>query len=176
MAETFEEQPRPTDPVGRVLYVICRLLSYLGGFVVFGMALLITISVTGRSAIGTPVYGDFEYITIFTGVAVFLFLPLCQLQRENVIVDFFMTNAPARLKAACDAAASLIYGVIIALMAWRTTIGGIGVYHNNEETILLSWPLWSTFPLAVFCLIVLLVVCVYTLTQSLQATVRGSGV
>jgi TRAP-type C4-dicarboxylate transport system permease small subunit len=173
VSETFEEQPRPTDPVGRVLYAICRLLSHLGGFVVFGMALLVTVSVTGRSTIGSPIYGDFEYITIFTGVAVFLFLPLCQLQRENVIVDFFMTNAPPRLKAACDAAGCLIYGIIIALMSWRTAVGGIASYKNHEETILLSWPLWSTFPLAVFCLIVLFAVCIYTLAVSVNQTVRG---
>lgn len=171
MSETFEEQPRPTDPVGRVLYWVCRLLSQLGGVVVFVMAVLITVSVTSRSTIGSPIYGDFEYITIFTGVAVFLFLPLCQLQRENVIVDFFMTNAPTRLKSACDAAGCLIYGIIIALMSWRTTVGGISTYKNHEETILLSWPLWSTFPLAIFCLIVLLAVCIYTFTVSVRQSV-----
>ncbi len=173
MSEIETTWTRPTDSVGRVLYWICYGLSIIGGLVVFGMALLITISVTGRSAVGSQIYGDFELVTVFTGVAVFLFLPLCQLMRENVVVDFFMANAPVWLKSACDAVSSLVYGLVIALMAWRTSIGGISVYDSNEETVLLSWPLWSTFPLAVFCLIVLLCVCLYTLYTDLKLARSG---
>jgi len=175
VSETETSWTRPTDPVGRVLYPICYGLSIVGGLVVSAMAVIITLSVIGRSTFNTPIYGDFEIITVSTGVAVFLFLPLCQLMRENVVVDFFMANASVRLKSACDAAASLTYGVIVALMSWRTAIGGVGVYQNHEETILLSWPLWSTFPLAVVCLLVLLCVCIYTLFSDLKLTRSGSS-
>lgn len=173
MTETGEASARPTDKAGRALYLVAYGLALFGGLVLCGMAAITTISVTTRAAFATPIYGDFEFITIGTGVAVFAFLPLCQLSRENVVVDFFMVGAPDRFKHALDAIGCLIYGLIVVLMSWRTTVGGIGIYENDETTILLAWPLWSTFPLAIFCLVVLALACLHTLAGSVKGMLAG---
>ena len=64
MAEAGEPGARPTDPVGRVLFTITRIFAILGGLVLCGMAVLTTVSVTGRSFLNTPVTGDFELIVV----------------------------------------------------------------------------------------------------------------
>lgn len=168
MAESMNNQARPTDPVGRVLYVISYWLAMFGGLVLCGMALLTTVSVSTRFLISKPIPGDFEMIAIGTGVAIFAFLPLCQLMGENVIVDFFMSKAPLRVKSSLDTTGSLIYGFIIVLMTWRTSVGGVEIYHNFDTTVILAWPTWSTFPIAVFCLFILALVCGYTVIRSLN--------
>ena len=159
---------RPTDPVGRVLYFISHWLTMFGGFVLCGMALLTTVSVSTRFLIDKPIPGDFELIAIGTGVAVFCFLPLCQLMGENVIVDFFMAKAPLRVKSSLDTAGSLMYGFIIVIVSWRTTVGGFEVFENQDTTVILAWPTWTTFPIAVFCLVILTIVCLYTVVRSLN--------
>ena len=166
MAEATDQHTRPTDPVGRVLFQISRTFAIFGGLVLCAMALLTTISVIGRSAISMPVTGDFELIAIGTGVAVFAFLPYCQLVRENVIVDIFMSKTPFRARTFCDFIGNFFYVVIILLMLWRLPLGGIDLYDNDQMTLVLEVPQWWTFPLAILCLILLLVVNIYTTVRS----------
>ena len=166
MAEPTDQHTRPTDPVGRVLFQISRTFAIFGGLVLCAMALLTTISVIGRSAISMPVTGDFELIAIGTGVAVFAFLPYCQLVRENVIVDIFMSKTPFRARTFCDFIGNFFYVVIILLMLWRLPLGGIDLYDNDQMTLVLEVPQWWTFPLAILCLILLLVVNIYTTVRS----------
>lgn len=164
---------RPADPVGRALYTITRIFAIAGGFVLCAMAVLTTISVTGRRFFDAPITGDFELIAIGTGVSVFAFLPYCQLKSENVIVDFFMSGAPDRVKSFFDAVGNLIYTLIIAVMIWRMTLGGINFYENDEMTLILEFTRWWTFPAAILCLALLLVVCAYTFVRSVKQVRHG---
>jgi TRAP-type C4-dicarboxylate transport system permease small subunit len=173
MAEAAEPAARPTDPVGRVLFAITRIFAILGGLVLCAMAILTTVSVTGRSFLNAPVTGDFELIGIGTGVCVFAFLPYCHLTKQNVIVDFFLNNAPDRAKSFFDTVGNFIYTVIIAVMTWRMSIGGWDLYKADEMTLIMEIPRWWTFPAAMVCLVLLLAVCLYSFVRSLNETRRG---
>lgn len=173
MAEAGEPAARPTDPVGRVLFTITRFFAILGGLVLCAMAVLTTVSVTGRSFLNAPVTGDFELIGIGTGVCVFLFLPYCHLTKQNVLVDFFLDNAPERVKSFFDTVANFIYTVIIAIMTWRMSIGGRDLYEVDEMTLIMEIPRWWTFPAALVCLVLLLAVCLYSLVRSFNEMQRG---
>ena len=170
MSEADNTEARPTDPVGRVLYKITYVLSLFGGFVLCAMGVLTTISVTGRYFFDYPITGDFEIIALGTGVAVFAFLPHCQLMRENVIVDFFLSATSRPFQSFFDMLGNLTYAFIITIMVWRLPIGGMEIYDTRQSTLILAIPQWSTFPLAIFCLVILLVVCFYTTIRSYRET------
>lgn len=170
MTEELDQGTRPTDSVGRFLYQVTRVFALAGGVVLAVMAVLTTVSVIGRSFFATPIPGDFELIAVGTGVSVFAFLPHCQLVRGNVFVDFFMDKAPVSAKAFCDAVGNLLLTLIIALMIWRTSLGGVDMFNVGETTMILGLPLWWTFPLAIVCLALLFVACVYTLGRSILET------
>lgn len=176
MSETGPAPTRPADAAGRVLYLISRVFALFGGLVLCAMAVLTTVSVFGRAFLNAPVMGDFELIAIGTGVGVFAFLPYCQMIRENVVVDFFMSRASFRARSVCDAVGNLSYGLIVALMAWRTSLGGVDMYHTDEMTLILEVPRWWTFPLAVLCLVLLFAVCAYTLARSIEEVRRNRPV
>lgn len=166
MAEAGEPAARPTDPVGRALFTITRIFAILGGLVLCAMAMLTTVSVTGRSFFNAPITGDFELIAIGTGVCVFAFLPYCHLTKQNVIVDFFLNNAPDRVKSFFDIVGNFIYTVIIAIMIWRMSLGGIDLYNVDEMTLIMEIPRWWTFPAALVCLLLLFCVCLYSFVRS----------
>ena len=168
MSELSPTQARPTDPVGRVLFAVTRVFALLGGLVLCAMAVLTTVSVTGRYFFNAPVEGDVELIAIGTGVGVFAFLPYCHLVRENVIVDFFLSHTPFRTRTFFDTIANLIYALIMVLMTWRMVYGGISLYEADEMTMILEIPRWWTFPAALVCLALLVAVCFYTFVRSLN--------
>lgn len=159
--------------MGRVLLKVTRLFALAGGLVLCAMALLTTVSVIGRRFFNTPVTGDFELIAIGTGVCVFAFLPYCHLKRENVLVDFFMSGAPDRVKSLFDAIGNLTYTLIIAIMIWRMSLGGIDLYKVDEMTLILEFSRWWTFPAAILCLVLLLIVCAYTFARSVREVRRS---
>jgi TRAP-type C4-dicarboxylate transport system permease small subunit len=174
MSEEIKPQARPTDPVGRVLFVLSYWAAVLGGLVVCAMAIMTTVSVTGRYFFNAPVEGDFELVAILTGISVFLFLPYVQLTRANVIVDFFLSGASPRLRGTFDSLGGLVYVGIATLFFWRQWIGMNDFIRTGETSLILEVPRWWTLPLAVACLFLLVAVCVYTLVQYVQATRRGA--
>ncbi|MAF47626.1 MAG: TRAP transporter small permease [Rhodospirillales bacterium] len=171
MSETGEILPRPTDTVGRFLYTISRFFSVIGGIVLCSIALVTAISVSGRYFLNAPIAGDYELVEIGTGLSVFLFLPFCQMVRENVIVDFFMSGAPERLKTFFDAIGCLLYGAIMVLMTWRLSYGGVDMYNTQETTGVLDIPRWLSFPVAIACLMLLIAVIIYTFSRDTKALI-----
>lgn len=166
MSEFAETSTRPIDPVGRVLYQIAKWLAVCGGIILFAMAVLTSISVTGRAALSAPIAGDFELVAIGTGLAVFAFLPWCQLERGNVLVDFFMAKTPVRTRVFADIVGGIFYLLIASLLTWRLIFGAIDMYQYGEVTMTINFPRWTTFPVSVALLGFLVIVIAYTIGRS----------
>lgn len=173
MSENPIENRRPEDPFGSILYDISRVLAVAGGILLCILALMTTISVIGRSALSSPVPGDFEIVAIGTGLAVFAFLPWCQLTRGNVLVDFFMVRAPVRAKAFFDTVGGIMYLVIASMLTWRMVYGGIDMYQYSEKSMTINFPRWITFPPSILMMLLLVVVIVYTVKRSIHETRTG---
>jgi len=173
MSEQAETHTRPTDPVGRVLYQIAKWLAILGGVILCAMAALTTISVTGRSALSAPIPGDFELVAIGTGLAVFAFLPWCQMVRGNVLVDFFMIKTPVRTRVIADIVGGLLYFLIATLLTWRLIFGAIDMYQYNEVSMTINFPRWTTFPVSIALLGFLVIVIAYTIARSIAELRAG---
>ncbi|MFP6760888.1 MAG: TRAP transporter small permease [Rhodospirillales bacterium] len=170
MSEIGDTNARPIDPVGRVLYLISKWMAVFGGVILFILAILTTISVFGRKFLDAPVPGDFELVAIGTGVAVFACLPYCQLMRGNVLVDFFMNNAPTRAKTIADIIAGLIFLAIGLMLTWRMIYGAIDMHDVNEVSMTIGFPRWSTFPISIVFMSFLVIIIIYTLGRSIAET------
>ena len=88
--------------------------------------------------------------------------------RGNVLVDFFMSKAPVRFKAACDLVGNIAFFIIATLLTWRMVYGGIDMYTNNEKSMTINFPRWTTFPVSVLLMGFLSLVIAYTIWRSIQ--------
>jgi TRAP-type C4-dicarboxylate transport system permease small subunit len=173
MSDETRDAARPTDPVGRVLFKLSRALAIFGGFLCCLVAAMVTVSVTGRYLFSAPVPGDYDLVGIISGCAVFAFLPFCQLVRGNVVVDFFTTGVSARGKAVLDAIGSLFYLLVAAIFTWRMYFGMLEFRANNEQIAAFAFYRWSTIPLNLACMIVLIAVIAYTLARDIDDARTG---
>jgi TRAP-type C4-dicarboxylate transport system permease small subunit len=155
-----------SERVGRALYRAATGVAVLGGLVLFALTLLTVISVVGRAAFSAPIPGDFELVELGMAVAIFSFLPYCQIVRGNVIVDLFTSRASPRTRALLDGIGNLLYTAIAALLTWRGAIGGLEIRSYHETTMVLQVPVWWGFVPAVAFLAFLTVVCAYTVWRS----------
>jgi len=175
MSDQPSDDTRPTDPVGRFLFRTSKVLAIFGGFLCFFMAIMVTVSVTGRYLFSSPIPGDYDLLAILTGCAVFAFLPYCQITRGNVLVDFFTVGMAPRGKALLDAIGTFSYLAIAILFTWRLVYGGIELYHSGEVLANFNFYRWWTVPLNVFCMIILIIVIAYTFARDLGDTRRGKA-
>ena len=124
---------------------LARISALLAGALIAFMVLLTCVSILGRETIGRTITGDFELVGLATGAAVGLFMPLCQLHRGNIVVDFFTAKAPKRVNRALDRLGALLLALCCALLAWRAALGGISSFRSNTSTTLLGVPEWYAY-------------------------------
>ena len=142
----------------RKLESLAKACAVLAGVLLTFITLMTCASLIGRNTVGVTLAGDFELTGVVAGAAIALFLPWCQVQRGNIIVDFFTANTSERTNARLDRVGALLLAGAMALMAWRTALGGLNAYATHSGTRMLGFPEWVVYlfiapPLALTALI-----------------------
>jgi TRAP-type C4-dicarboxylate transport system permease small subunit len=130
---------------GRALHLACDACAIAGGAILLAMAAMTATSVVGRAFFSTPVLGDIELVQLGTAACVALFLPYTQLRGGNIIVDLFTQRARERTRARLDAFGTLLYALVMALIAWRLAAGAISARESQEASMLVGFPLWIAY-------------------------------
>jgi len=132
---------------------VAEAVALIGGALLIAVACMVVVSVALRSDLvgsaGVP--GDFELVQMATAVGAFCFLPLCQLKRGNIFVDTFTLKLPQRWRDAIDALWDVVYGLAMALIAWRLAVGARSALASGENTMVLQVP--SYLPIAACALL-----------------------
>ena len=150
----------------KLLEKLAQICAILAGVVLTFITLMTCASLIGRNTIGVTLAGDFELTGVAAGAAIGLFLPLCQLRRGNIIVDFFTAKASAATNALLDRFGALLMGLAMALLAWRTTVGGLNAFATKSSSMMLGFPEWIVFAFIVPPLVL-------TALIALTQTVKG---
>ncbi len=129
----------------KLLSALARFCAILAGLLMTAITLVTCASLLGRNTIGVTLQGDYELTAVTAGAAVALFLPWAQLRRGNIIVDFFTSKVPESINALLDRFGSLMLGLIMFLLAWRTTVGAINSYQSQTTTMMLGFPEWIAY-------------------------------
>ena len=93
-----------------------------------------------------PFSADYELMKHFVAVAIFMFLPYCQLTGANVSVDIFTERMGERAKAAMAILSSLFALVFAAILLRQMSFGMQSYIRYPETTPVLRLPLWTAFP------------------------------
>jgi TRAP-type C4-dicarboxylate transport system permease small subunit len=144
----------------KILETLAKLCAILAGVLLVFITLMTCTSVVGRELVGKTIVGDFELSGAAAGAAIALFMPWCQFKRGNIMVDFFTTKASQRAQNRMERMGALLLAGVMALMTWRTVLGGINAWTNHSGTMMLNFPEWIIYsamvpPLALTAIIAL---------------------
>ena len=120
-----DETAAAAPPRGAVA-LLASMLAHAGGAVLLATALLTSVSVLKRWATNQPVPGDFELVSLGSGLAVAGFLAYGTLLRTNILVDTFTGWMPQRLARGVDAFWTLVWAGVAAVLAERLFVGARG--------------------------------------------------
>ncbi len=172
---------------------MARLAAYAGGVLITGLALMTVASIVGRRLTGLglgPIPGDYELVAHGVALAVFAFLPWCQLQRGHVSVDLVADRLPARAKAALGLVADALVALaalVILVQLWqgfgeklphgsdalRAALGMGPRPFFAESTYELEIPTWIPYGAAVALAALFAVTALYTVWRALNWTLDG---
>jgi TRAP-type C4-dicarboxylate transport system permease small subunit len=129
----------------KILENLAKSCAILAGVLLTVITLMTCVSVIGRNTTGATLVGDFELTGVAAGAAIALFLPWCQLQRGNIIVDFFTAKARAQSISVLDRLGALLLAGVMVLLAWRTALGGLNAWTTQSGTMMLGFPEWVVY-------------------------------
>lgn len=124
---------------------LARFCSLLGGLVMTALMLMTCYSLIGRNFFDSALIGDFELTGVGAGAAIALFMPLCQLRRENIIVDFFTAKCSESTNFKLDRLGDFVMTVIFFLLSWRCGMAAINAKETMGASMLLGFPDWIVF-------------------------------
>lgn len=170
--------PAAEAAVGAFLEKFARLLALFGGVILAAIAVTTVVSVIGRAFIFAglgPIPGDFEIVQTGCAVAVFSFLPWCQLKRGHVTVDIVTDRFPARGRAVFSLVGDIALCAAAILIAWRLWLGLNEKISYGEETYILAMPVWWGYALSMVGAALFAVIGAYTVWRGVNEVARGDG-
>jgi TRAP-type C4-dicarboxylate transport system permease small subunit len=146
--------------------------AVLGGLVLLAVIAVNVASVVG-AALWRPFPGDFELTEVGVAVAVFAFLPYCQLTDANVTADIFTSRSGPRVLAALKALASLVAFGFATTLVWRMYAGMLDQKLYGSTTAILQLPIWWAFAPILVSLLLLVAASLLGLVEGLRAAAAG---
>jgi TRAP-type C4-dicarboxylate transport system permease small subunit len=168
--------PAAEAAVGAFLQRLARCLALFGGVVLAALALMTVASIIGRAFIWAglgPVPGDFELVQAGCAVAVFSFLPWCQINRGHVSVDIVVDRFSPRKRAFFALLGDIALATAAILIAWRLYFGLLDKLAYGEETYILGMPVWYGYALSIIGAILFSIVAVYTVWRGFNEMISG---
>jgi TRAP-type mannitol/chloroaromatic compound transport system permease small subunit len=134
----------------RAAGLMAMAMALIGGAVLLALVAMTCVSITGRALVPLniglgPVPGDFEWIELGVGFAVFSFLPWCQFTGGHARVDLFQSWFGTRGNAAIDILSNLLMTAAATIIAWRLYLGMADKLRYGETTFILQLPLWQAY-------------------------------
>ncbi len=148
---------------GRLVAAAATALAVAGGLVLTSVMLVTCASVIGRAFFNSPILGDFELVEAGCAIAVFAFLPYCQLKGGHITVDIVSDALGSRKRRVLAMLNEAVFAAVAGLLAWRAMLGGIDLWRYGETSMMLQIPIWWMFLVVVPALALLCVVCLLRL-------------
>lgn len=164
-----------SGPAGRTIHRLAEAVAVLGGLCLLAAAILTGISITG-GLVYKPLPGEIELVEILCGIAVFAFLPYCQLHKGHVGVDLLIGAFGPKAINWTQLIGDVVITLLLAIIAWRHWIGMIDKFRNGEFTPILFIPLWWGYAAAMVLLVVGLVISAWTVYSDISDIRRGVNV
>lgn len=159
----------------RILTRLSVASAMLGGVILLALIVMSVLSITGRALVFMgfgPVPGDFELVESGTALAVFCFLPWCQLNAGHVTVDLLVPVLGPRRDAMLSFLHNLLMTLIAAFITWRAVAGMQDKMQYNETTFILQYPVWWGYAACLPFAVLFVIVAGFTVWRSLGAARR----
>lgn len=160
--------------LSRLAETLARVLAFAGGALLLVIVVLTCISIAGRALFSAglccgPIRGIYDYTEIGVGVAIFAFLPWCQIRRAHAAVDLFKGFFSDFLNRLLDVVVDLAMLVLAYVIAYRLWLGMLDKRAYGETTLIAQVPLWVGYAACLVGAIGFVLVAAFCVVRSVRA-------
>lgn len=145
-----------------------RCWAYIGGAIIFVIVVVNVYSIVGLMLFRRPFPGVYEIVQVGAAIAMFMFLPYCQMTGSNVTADVFTTRLRRRTVVWLGGAGALLGLAFALFLLWRMSHGLNDVYVYRETTAIHQFPIWVAYVPILASLVLLSLAAVANLVQASQ--------
>ena len=160
---------QPTSPIPVRFQPARKIIEYwalLGGAVLACVVLTTAWSLLMDILFHKPVPGENEIVQVGVAIAVFSFLPYCQLTGANISADIFTARAGARTIAILTLLGAATAFVFSTILVWRSWAGLLDYRELLETTPIMQFPLWVAFIPILVSMVLLVLAAAITIHES----------
>jgi TRAP-type C4-dicarboxylate transport system permease small subunit len=158
---------------------LSKALTLVSGILLIAAILLTCISIVGRGLIPiglSSVPGDYELVEMLCGLAVFAFMPYCQLHKGHISVDLFITSFGHKAMAWTQLFGDIIITGLVCLLVWRHSAGTFDKYDYGDTSFILEIPIWWSYAIAQLLLFITVVTSLFTVWRDIRELSTGATV
>ncbi|MBO3759237.1 TRAP transporter small permease [Ciceribacter sp. L1K23] len=172
----MDTQTSPSfERLERYVRRLAIVLVAFGGFCLVIACALTLISIVGGLVI-RPLAGEIELVEALCGLAVFAFLPYCQLRRGHVGVDLLISSLGPKAMNWTQLIGNVIVTGLIVIVTWRHWVGTMDKFSNGETTSILQLPVWWGYAIALVLLIANILVGLFVILSDIREIRSGRDI
>ncbi len=120
-------------------------VALLGGFVLFGIMILVSVSVFFRYALNRPILGDQELVEIGMALVVMMAMPFATLKGDHIRVDILDDRIGDIGRFAGDVFARCVSCFVLLLLIGKTWDKMLDAYKYDDVTNMIEIPVWIAY-------------------------------
>ena len=179
-----------------LIFKLSRLVAYAGGAVLSVLIVMTCVSIIGRSAsrllnsdlvqayAGTladfmlaagvgPIKGDIELDEAGMALAIFAFLPLCQITSGHDVVDVFSSRLGPTAQRVLIWVSDFLFAGVLILITVQLYAGLQSKMRSGQTTFLLEFPVWWAYALSLAGALVATMAAVYVAVERSRELITG---
>ena len=158
----------------KVVFPVSRILGDVSMIPIVFMTLLIVVDVLSRRFFNAPIKGSRDMTELAFSISVFLSLAWCAVKGGHVDLDVLVMRFPKGLRLRVEVVILLLTTAMLGVLSWQLIVYGVRLQNMNQETAVLSIPVYPFLYLAALGSIFLTLVYLINFISSLGNAVRRS--
>ncbi|WP_138417620.1 TRAP transporter small permease [Aquibacillus sediminis] len=154
----------------KLIDMLSKGLHYVAQFVLFIMAIIVTVDVFSRWMFNKPITGTVDITELGLSMVIFLSLAYTHVKKEHITIDFIVEKFPKRIQLVFDSIINLVIAVLIGLVAWSLFGNAERLYASDTVTGDLRLPIY------LFAILAAISITVFALTALLRAITEAQKV
>jgi TRAP-type transport system small permease protein len=128
--------------VEKIVRLICKGLQYVAQFVLFIMALMVTLDVLGRKFFKSPITGTVDIVEVGLIVVIFASIAYTHLNEEHITVDFVVEKFPQKVQYVVEGMINVVIAALMLLISWSMWGNAQRLLNSNTVTGDISLPMY----------------------------------
>ncbi len=142
--------------------------ALIGGCLLFFLLLANVSGIAFDNIINHVPYTSYELIQFLMPVIVFNFLPYCELKSAHITFDYFAVRFKKRVNLFLNSSKSVIVILISAYILYQMIYGMIDYYFFGYETVIMSIPIWLSYPPILISLFLLILAAMINIKEEIS--------